>query len=189
MNDLLTRVAATTERPANFPVTTVSGGAEHWFAAYTNANHEKKVSHQLQRKMISHYLPIYRSVRRWKDRKVNLEMPLFPGYVFVRIALHDRSEVLRIPGVACLVSFNGMPAEIPAGEIEALRASLNRGLRAEPHPYLTAGRKVILQSGPLAGLTGIVLRRKNGKSLIISLSLIQRAIAVELDEADLEAAP
>ena len=134
MNDSLTRVAATSGRPANAPVTTASTGYERWFAAYTNANHEKKVSHQLQRKMISHYLPVYRSVRRWKDRNVNLEMPLFPGYVFVRIALHDRSEVLRIPGVACLVSFNGMPAEIPANEIETLRASLNGGLRAKPHP-------------------------------------------------------
>jgi transcription antitermination factor NusG len=162
--------------------------AQGWYAAYISANHEKKVSRQLQMKRVVHYLPVYRSVRRWKDRRVNLEMPLFPGYVFVRTALQDRLDVLRVPGVACLVSFTGVPAEIPASEIESLRASLNGGFRVEPHPYLLAGRKVILRSGPLEGLTGIVVRRKNITRFVITVNLIQRAVAVELDEADLEAA-
>jgi transcription antitermination factor NusG len=188
MIESLTLIAASNGHVANLDINTGADRDQLWFAAYTSANHEKKVSQQLRLKMVGHYLPVYRSVRRWKDRNVNLEMPLFPGYVFVRIALRDRFEVLRVPGVSYLVSFNGMPSEIPAQEIETLRASLSAGLSVKPHPYLEAGRRVILQSGPLAGLTGIVIRRKNVTRFVVSVTLIHRAVAVELDEADLEAA-
>src|SRR5262245_54744080 len=88
-------------------------GEARWYAAYTSANHEKRVSAQLGLRGVEHFLPLYASTRRWKDRKVNLEMPLFPGYVFVRMALRDRLRVLQIPGVACLVSFDGRPAPLP----------------------------------------------------------------------------
>lgn len=155
-----------------------------WYAAYTKANHEKRVSAQLAVSEVEHFLPLYTSMRRWKDRKVSLEMPLFPGYVFVRMALRDRFQVLQIPGVSCLVGFDGKPAALPVGEIETLRASLVRGV--QPHPYLAVGRRVTLRSGPLAGLTGILVRRKTGARFVVSVDLIRRSVAVELDEADLE---
>ena len=158
-----------------------------WYAAYTNANHEKRVSEQLGVRKIEHFLPLYTSLRRWKDRRVKLEMPLFPGYVFVRTALQNRMHVLQVPGVARLVGFDGTAAALPEDEIEALRMSLGNRLRVEPYPYLTAGRRVRVQAGPLVGLTGIVVRRKGGARFVVTLDLIQRSVAVEVNEDDLMA--
>jgi transcription antitermination factor NusG len=160
-----------------------------WYAAYTSANHEKHVAIQLGQRSIEHFLPLYDSVRRWKDRKIRLQLPLFPGYVFVRLPLRDRLRVLRVPGVAKLVGFNGAPTALPEAEIEALRTSLEGRVRASPHPYLTTGRRVRVQDGPLAGLTGILVRRKSGARFVVSVDLIQRSVAVEVDEADLGALP
>jgi len=158
-----------------------------WYAAYTSANHEKRVAEQLDARAVEHFLPSYASVRRWKDRRVTLQMPLFPGYVFVRMALRDRLQVQQVPGVAHLVGFDGTPAALPDEEIEALRASLNSGVRVEPHPYLTLGRRVRLKSGPLAGMQGILLQRKGRFRVVISIELIQRSVAVDADVADVEA--
>jgi transcription antitermination factor NusG len=157
-----------------------------WFAAYTSANHEKRVAEQLVTRSVEHFLPLYASMRKWKDRQVKLELPLFPGYVFVRLAMRDRLRVLQTPGVAKLVGFNGIPATLPDEEIEALKKGLVCGLRAEPHPYLTVGRRVRVKAGPLEGLEGIVIRRKNRLRLVISLDVIHRAAAVEVEAADLE---
>jgi len=158
---------------------------QRWYAAYTSANREKRVAEQLSVREVEHFLPLYESLRRWKDRRVQLQLPLFPGYVFVRVALRDRLRVQQVPGVAWLVGFNGAPAALPDAEIERLRASMASGLRAEPHPYLTEGRQVRVKSGPLAGLQGILVKRKNKARFVVSVELIQRAMAVELDEADL----
>jgi len=159
-----------------------------WYAAYTSANHEKRVSQHLSGRNIEHFLPLYSCIRRRQDRKVRLQVPLFPGYLFVKIALSHRRQVLQVPGVANLVSFRGIPAALSANEVESLRDKLATGVEAEPHPYLVNGEKVTLQSGPLAGLTGILLRRKSRARLIVSVDLIQRSVAVEVDEADLAAA-
>jgi len=160
---------------------------KRWYAAYTSANHEKRVAEQLAVRDVEHFLPVYDSVRRWKDRRVKLQMPLFPGYVFVCMALRDRLQVQQVPGVAHLVGFDGSPAAIPDEEIDALRASLESGVRAEPHPYLTVGRRVRLRSGPLAGMQGILLRRKGNFRVVISIELIQRSLVVHLDAVDVEA--
>ena len=157
-----------------------------WYAAYTSANHEKRVAAQLGAREVEHFLPLYASLRRWKDRRVELTLPLFPGYVFVRMVLRERLRVLQIPGVAHLVGFGEGPTAVPEEEIERLRTSLARGVRAEPHPFLTAGRRVRVRSGPLEGLQGILLKRKSRVRLVVSVELIQRAMAVEMDEADLE---
>jgi transcription antitermination factor NusG len=159
---------------------------KRWYAAYTSANHEKRVAEQLVVRDVVHFLPVYESVRRWKDRRVTLQMPLFPGYVFVRMALRDRLQVQQVPGVAHLVGFDGTPAALPDEEIEALRASLESGVRAEPHPYLTVGRRVRLKSGPLAGMQGILLRRKGAFRVVISIELIQRSVAVDVDAVEVE---
>lgn len=157
-----------------------------WYATYTSANHEKRVAKQLGERSVEHFLPLYESVRRWKDRRVKVQLPLFPGYVFVRLALRERLRVLQVPGVAHLVGFGGIPTALPEGEIEALRKSLENGVRAAPHPYLTAGRRVRVESGPLAGMEGILLRRKKQARFVVSVELISRSMAVEIDEADLK---
>ena len=160
-----------------------------WYAAYTSANHEKKAAAEISRRGVESFLPLYRAVRRWSDRRVELEMPLFPGYVFVHLALRDRLRVLQVPGVAKLVGFGGLPAALPDEQVEALRAGLAGQLHAEPHPFLTAGRRVRVRSGPFQGMEGIVVRRKNKNRLVISLELIQQAMAVDMDDACLEELP
>src|SRR6266702_5937340 len=157
---------------------------QHWYAAYTRAQHEKSVVAELGMREVEHFLPLYSSVRRWKDRRVRLELPLFPGYVFVRLALRDRLRVVQIPSVVRLVGFNGHPAPLPDDEMEALRNGLARGLRVEPHPYLTVGRRVRIVSGPLKGIEGMLVRKKGALRLILSINAIMCAAAVEVDVAD-----
>lgn len=161
---------------------------QHWYALYTCANHEKRVAAELQLRSVEHFLPLYSSVRRWKDRRVTLELPLFPGYVFVSLSLRDRLKVLQIPSVVRFVAFNGLPTALPGNEMEILRTGLSRQLAAEPHPYLTAGRRVRVRSGPLAGIQGMLLRRRGKTRFVVSVELIMRSMSVEIDEADLEAA-
>lgn len=159
----------------------------HWYAAYTSANHEKRVAEQLGIRAVEHFLPLYVSVRQWKDRRVTLGLPLFPGYVFVKMALRDRLQVQQIPGVAKMVGFDGTPVALPEGEIEALRRSLESGVPAEPHPFLTVGRRVRVINGPMAGLQGILQRRKGLARLVVSVELIQRSMSVEIDGANVRA--
>jgi|SRR5215469_8838701 len=161
---------------------------KRWYAAYTSANHEKRVAEQFAVRGVEHFLPAYESVRRWKDRRVTLQMPVFPGYVFVRMALPDRLPVLQVPGLARLVGFNGTPTALPDEEIEGLRKGLAPGVRAEPHLFLTVGRRVRVSRGPLAGLQGILVRRKKQARFVVSIQLIMRSVAVEIDDADLEMA-
>jgi len=157
-----------------------------WYAVYTCANHEKRVAEQLRERSVEYFLPLYESVRRWKDRRVRLQTPLFPGYVFVRVALRDRLSVLKTPGIVQLVSFGGQPVPLPQEDIQAIQSCLSHGLQVEPHPYLRIGRRVQVIKGPLQGLKGTVIRRKNRSRLVLSFELIMRAVVVEIDETDLE---
>jgi transcription antitermination factor NusG len=152
-----------------------------WYAAYTSANHEKRVCQQLDQRCVASFLPVYKTVRRWKDRRKCLELPLFPGYVFVRVALADQMRVLQIPGVVRLVGFNGRPLPLPDNEIEGLKMGLAAGVVAEPHPFLIAGRRVQIKSGPLAGREGILLRRKGRLRVVLSIELIMRSVVVDMD--------
>lgn len=158
--------------------------AAYWYATYTHARHEKKVAQQLEERHIEHFLPVYRSVRRWKDRRKELDLVLFPGYVFVRLSLAERLRVLQLPGVVRFVSFNGQPAPLLGTDIEALRNGLTNGVRAEHHPYLTVGRRVKVVHGPLAGAQGILMRNKTNCRVVISIDAIMRSVSVEIDEAD-----
>jgi transcription termination/antitermination protein NusG len=161
---------------------------QHWFAAYTCANHEKRVAAELGARKVEHFLPLYGSMRRWKDRRVQLELPLFPGYVFVRLALCDRLRVVQIPSVVRLVGFGGLPTALPDREMDIMRSGLCQSLRAEPHPFLTVGRRVRITSGPFAGLEGILKRKKSNPRVVVSLELIQRSVAVDVDAADVRPA-
>jgi transcription antitermination factor NusG len=163
-----------------------TGGGLNWYALYTCPRHEKCVAQQVEQRSIACFLPMYRSVRRWKDRRKELELALFPGYVFVRLALQDRLRVLQLPGAVHLVSFNGQPAVLPEAEIEGLRQRLARGGSLEPHPYLRVGRRVRVCGGPMLGLEGIIVRRKDRCRVVFSLDLLMRSAAVEVDECDVE---
>src|SRR5271170_4140348 len=99
----------------------------HWYAACTSPRHEKRVATQMKGNQLECFLPLYRSVRHWKDRRKELDLPLFPGYIFIRVALEQRLQVLQVPGVLQFVSFGGKPASLPDDEIEALYAGLARG--------------------------------------------------------------
>ena len=161
--------------------------APKWFAVYTSPRHEKRVSQYLSQKEIEHYLPLYRTQRRWSDgSKVTLDLPLFPGYLFVRIDQSERVRVLQVPGVLSFVGGTGrQPASLPEAEIDALRAGLP--LRhAEPHPLLTVGQRARIRSGALAGMQGVVVRRKNSLRVVLTMDLIRQSMAVEVDETELE---
>ena len=158
-----------------------------WYVAQTCAHREKRVSEQLGRREIENFLPLYEKVSQWKDRRVCLRVPLFAGYVFVRLALRERLRVLEVPGVARLVGFGGLPAELPDDELEGIRNGLKGNLRAEPCAYLSIGQRVRVERGPLQGIEGILVRRKNGLRLVLSVALIQRSIGLEIDAADVSA--
>jgi len=159
----------------------------HWYGVYTRAHHEKTVAEQLVARGVEHFLPLYSSIRKWKDRRVTLQMPLFPGYVFVRLALRDRMTVQQVPGVARLVGFNGRPTPLPDDDVGRLWTGLAEGANARPHPYLTVGQRVRLKSGSLAGMQGILLRRKGHFRVVISIDLIHRSMSVDIDVMDVEA--
>ncbi len=172
-----------TDATANLPPT--SAGL-NWYALYTCSRHEKCVAQQIEQRSIACFLPLYRSLRRWKDRRQEVELALFPGYVFVRLAIEDRLRVLSLPSVVRLVSFHGQPAVLPEDEIEQLRQRLSRRGGVEPYPYLRVGRRVRVCGGPMQGLEGIIVRRKDRCRVVFSLDLIMRSVAVEVDESDVE---
>ena len=135
---------------------------------------------------VEYFLPLYETVRRWKDRKVvRLQLPLFPGYVFVRLPLAERLRVLQVPGVARLVGFGDMPAPLEDTDIEAVRKGWQGQIKMQPHPYVCEGRKLRILRGPLAGMDGILLRRKGRSRLVLSIDLIMRSVIVDVDADDI----
>jgi transcription antitermination factor NusG len=158
----------------------------NWYAAYTCAQHEKSVARQLEARSIECFLPLYEKTSLWKDRRVKVQFPLFAGYVFVRLSLEGKLPVLQVPGVVRLVGFNGRPIPLPDDEMRALRNGATASVHAEPCPYLQIGRLVRVISGPLAGLEGNLLKKKDGLRFVVSLHLLQRSVTVEIQPADLE---
>jgi transcription antitermination factor NusG len=158
----------------------------HWLAVYTQPRHERTVRDHLEAKAIEVFLPIAVERSQWRDRRVTLEVPAFPGYVFVRTSLHERAPVLSTPGVVRILSFNGKPASIDAGEIEALRLCQRDGTPLEPHPFASVGERVRVRAGALQGLEGVVIRKKSGLRLVLSVSLIHQSVAVEVEASVLQ---
>jgi transcription antitermination factor NusG len=159
-----------------------------WYAAYTYPRHEKTVFEQLVQKSVECYLPLCEEVHRWTDRSVRVQLPLLPGYVFVRIRLSERRNVLSVASVIRILSFNGQPQPLPESEIEALKRSLQyRRVERLPY-YLSKGDKVRIKSGPLQGLEGIVERQRGRSRIVISINAIMNSVAVDLQADDLEPA-
>ena len=165
-----------------------SVGEDHrgWYAVYTLSRHERQVAIHAESVGVDCFFPAYKSVRRWKDRRKEMEFALFPSYVFVHIGLPERLQVLRLPGVVQLVTFNGRPAKLPDAEIERLRVGAASHTSLYPHPYIKAGKKVRVRSGPMAGVEGLLVRRRGTCRVVVSIDLIMRSVAAEVDEADIE---
>jgi len=157
-----------------------------WFAAYTVARHEKTVARQLEERCVTNFLPLYRGWRRWKDRRKLVELALFPSYVFVRIPARKKLQVLQVSGVVRLVTFNGQLAALPEQEVNALRNGLENEVYAEPCPYLRVGKRVRVVRGALAGAEGILSRKKDKYRVVISIDVLMRSVAAEVDAGDLE---
>lgn len=155
-----------------------------WYVLFVRSNQEKRVAEHLSGRDVEHYLPCYSSLRRWKDRRVTLQMPLFPGYVFVRLPLLERMKVLTVPNILSLVGAGNGPSEISAEEIDSIRRGVEHS-NAEPYPYLKEGQHVVITSGALSGMQGILVRRHNGARVVVSLDCICRAFVVEVDAASL----
>lgn len=165
-----------------------TGDQPRWYAVYTRSRHEKRIKEQLDGRSLESFLPLYEAVHRWKDRRMIVSLPLFPGYLFVRIVLAEhRRPVITLPGVVSLVGTAGCPTPIEEHEIEALRRCSVRSANLAPHPYLAAGRRVRVLRGPLADLEGILVRRKAKFRLVLSVKLIARSVAVEVDSSDVVA--
>jgi transcription antitermination factor NusG len=167
-------------------VTPVVEPLAKWFAAYTTPRHEKAVVRQLDARRLECFLPLYSSVRRWKNGcRVTVDRPLFPSYVFVRVKRRDSVKVLQIPGVLSMVGTAREPSALPCSEIESLRAGL-RLRQCEPHPYLVAGEKVRITAGSLEGMVGVLVRRKNDFRVVLTLDLIRQSVSVEVGVDEIE---
>lgn len=169
------------------PIPGLISAESRWHAVYTTCRHEKRVSQHLEQREIEHFLPVYAAQRKWRDgSRVTLQLPLFPCYLFVRMARQDRSRILSVPGVLTLVGGTGRePAALSEATVNALRMGVAARC-VEPHPLLIAGQAVRIRNGAFEGMSGIVSRRANGFRVVLTLTQIQQSMAVEVDEADVE---
>lgn len=160
------------------------GSEALWYAGYTASRHEKRVAEHLAQRGVEHFLPLYGTIHRWKNGRHCVHLPLFPGYIFVRVALKDRLRVLEVPGFVKLIGFGGAPHPLPETDITKMKDAFSKGVMAEPYPYLIAGTRVEICNGPLAGLVGILLRRQNKFRVVLSIDLIMRSMIVEVEASD-----
>lgn len=161
-------------------------GQQNWYVAYTCSRHEKHLTEQCEQRGITAFLPLYAVQRRWKQRRAEVLLPLFPSYVFVRMAIAERFRVLALPGMVSLVSFKGLPAVVPDTQIEALKKAVTLG-RAEPCTYLQSGKRVRVTAGPLTGLEGVVQEIKDSLKVIVSFEWMNRSVSISLDATEMEA--
>jgi transcription elongation factor/antiterminator RfaH len=152
-----------------------------WYALYMKHHHEKKAASLLERKGIEVFLPLYKAVHRWKDRKKAVSLPLFPGYMFLRSDLRNKTEILNTPGVFFLVENAGRASPVPEHEVEAVRAVVTSKVSYEPHIFLQSGEFVQIRSGPLAGVQGFFVRSKNQQRVVVSVEVLHKAVSVEVD--------
>lgn len=162
---------------------------QRWYVVYVRPRHEKSVAAHFGLKSVEHFLPTYKEEHKWKNGcRISVKLPLFPGYLFTRILLSQRVCVLACPGVIRFVGFNQDPTPVEDREVESLRLGLQKYL-ARPHPCLAAGTRIRVERGPFEGRVGILIRDQAGVRVVISMELLQRAITVELDLADLYVMP
>lgn len=159
-----------------------------WFAVHTRSKCEKKVANLLSGIHINHFLPTFKEVRLWSDRRKVIDQPLFPGYVFVRIPCEDKTRisVLRTDGVVGFVGIRRQGIPIPDIEIENIQSLLSSKVQVEPFPFLRVGQKVRIRGGCMDGIEGILTAKNSERCVVISINLIQRSLAVQVNGFDLE---
>lgn len=157
-----------------------------WWAIYTRHQHEKAVADTLSAKKFEVFLPLYESMRCWKDRKKLISLPLFPCYVFVKGVLDRKLQVVTTPGVHMILHRGERVATIPDAEIEAIRKAVEGRYRLEPHPFLKCGERVRVIRGALEGVEGVLLRKKNWHRLVLSVEMLAQSVAVEVNSTDVE---
>jgi len=158
-----------------------------WFPLFVRSNQEKRVARHLDYRNIEYFLPSYQAIHQWKDRRINIVQPLFPGYVFVRICYVNRLNVLSIPNVVSIVGTKSFPSIISETEISWIRHGVEHG-NAQPCPQLAIGSRVVITFGALAGMQGILVRRQGIMRVCVSIESISRAFLVEVDAGCIEAA-
>ena len=159
---------------------------QYWYALYTRHQHEKTVADILSAKGFQVFLPLYPVAHQWKDRVKRLSLPLFPCYVFIRASLDLRIPILMTPGVHAFVGVEGRSVRIPDIEIDAVHRTIDNLLHVEPYPFLRAGDWVRVKSGPLEGIEGILVRKTNKFRLILSVEMLKKSVAVEVDPSIVE---
>jgi transcription antitermination factor NusG len=166
----------------------IDGHAEEfaWHALYTRHRHEKAIAHALSNKGFEVFLPLYSATHRWKDRNKQLLLPLFPCYVFLRGGLERRLDIMTTPGIHMLVTRGGHPAAVPDEEISAVRQLVEKAVRMEPHPFLRSGDWVRVRSGPLMGVEGVLVRKKNLFRLVVTVEILGKSAAAEVDASMVE---
>ena len=160
-----------------------AGAGFPWFALQVRARQEAGVAAQLTGQGYERFLPFYKLRKRWSDRVKEFDAPLFPGYLFCRFDPHNRLPILKTPGVIQIVSFNNIPAAVDESEILSIQRLVTSGIQHQPCPFLNVGDRVRIDSGPLLGLEGILTDVKGSRRLVLSVSLLQRSVAVEIDSA------
>jgi len=159
------------------------GTINPWFALQVRTRHEQWVATHLESNGFELFLPSYKCRKRWSDRIKETELPLFPGYLFCRLDPQDRLPILKTPGVIQIVGFNRRPAPVDELEISSLQTLVRSGVPNQPWPYLEAGEAVRIEAGPLRGLEGRVVEFKGNHRLVLSITLLQRSVAVDMDSA------
>jgi transcription antitermination factor NusG len=159
-------------------------GSQNWHALFTRHQHEKSVAYALTSKGYEVYLPLYRAAHHWKDRLKELWLPLFSCYVFIRGGMERRLQIVRTPGILQIVGWGGQPAVIPVMQLDAVRKMIESSHSVEPHPFLTCGDRVRVINGPLAGVEGILVRKKGSVRLIVSVEMLGRSASVEIAGTD-----
>src|SRR5580698_4505214 len=153
---------------------------DSWYALHVASNHEKTVAAGLDCRGYNAFLPTFRSRRRWADRFQDIDVPLFPGYVFCRLDVRNRLPVLMIPGVVTIVGLGKTPVPVDEGEIAAIETVVKSGFLMQPWPFLKVGQSVLIQEGPLGNVAGILSEIDGAHRLVVSISLLQRSVAVTL---------
>lgn len=152
-----------------------------WYGLRTRSNAEKLTTGMVAAKGYETYLPLYRVKKRWSDRVVEKELALFPGYLFCRFDPFDRLPILTTPGVVSIISSAKMPIPIPEVEIESIRTAIESGMLVTPCEYLGEGERVRVLDGPLEGVEGILVRKKNQSRIVLSVDMLQRSVSIEID--------
>lgn len=158
-----------------------------WYAVHTRPRHEKVVAEELWRREIESFLPLREVMSKWKDRRKLVQFPLFPGYLFVHAEIESRRlDILKVASVVRILGFNGKPEPVPGGQIQSVKTLVYSELPFDPYPDLIVGDSVRIIRGPLRGLTGRLVEKKNLHKFVLTVDLIQQSVACEIDAADVQ---